>query len=98
MGKSELKKYLFTIINLFIFVTTAIAVPITLLVGSRSTRLDGGDIPYWQHIATFTILSNIFLGFVALILAILNVTKKERKRIVIKSDQYHEVKVRKNKN
>lgn len=78
MGKPELKKYSFTIINLFIFITTAIAVPITLLVGSRSTRLDGGDIPYWQHIATFTILSNIFLGIVALILAILNVTKKDK--------------------
>lgn len=74
------KNLLFIIINLFIFITTAVAVPVTLIVGSRSTRLDGGDIPYWQHIATFTILSNIFLGIVALISAIFGITKKPLKK------------------
>ncbi len=78
MGKPELKKYIFTIINLFIFIATAVVVPITLIFGSRSTRLDSDSIPYWQHIVTFTILSNIFLGIVALVSAILSATKKDK--------------------
>ncbi len=48
----------------------AIAVPITLIIGSRATRLDDLGIPYWQHVATFTILSNIFLGIVAFVSAV----------------------------
>lgn len=60
------KKLTFIIINLFVFITTAIAVPVTLIFGSRATRLDDLGIPYWQHVATFTILSNIFLGLIAL--------------------------------
>lgn len=61
------KNLFFIFSNLFIFITTAIAVPVTLIVGSRATRLDDLGIPYWEHIATFTILSNIFLGLIALI-------------------------------
>jgi hypothetical protein len=72
------KNILFTAINLFIFITAAIAIPVTLVVGSRSTRLDGGDIPYWQHIATFTLLSNIFLGIIALVAAIFNIINKKK--------------------
>ena len=78
MDKLVFKKRLFIAINFFIFITTAIAVPVTLVVGSRTTRLDGGDIPYWQHIATFTILSNIFLGLVAIVTAIIAAAKKDK--------------------
>lgn len=63
--KKSTKDLVFIINNLFIFITTVIAVPVTLIIGSRTTRMDGGDIPYWQHVATFTILSGIFLGLVA---------------------------------
>ena len=72
------KNFFFILINLFIFITTAIAVPVTLIVGSRATRLDNLGIPYWEHIVTFTILSNIFLGLVALaavLIAIVNFNK-----------------------
>ena len=64
------KKLLFIINNLFIFITTAIAVPVTLIVGSRAARLDDLGYPYWGHVVSFTILSNIFLGLVALATAI----------------------------
>lgn len=57
----------FIIINLFIFITTLIAVPVTLTVGSRTARLDDLGFPYWQHIVSFTLLSNIFLGITALV-------------------------------
>lgn len=77
----------FIAINLFIFITMIIAVTSTLIFGSRATRLDAGttagaaqitegtfggvEIKYWHHVASFTILSNIFLGIVALISAII---------------------------
>lgn len=64
------KNLLFIISNLFIFITTAIAVPLTLIIGSRASRLDNLGLPYWAHIATFTIISNIFLGLIALIAAV----------------------------
>lgn len=64
-----------------------IAVTSTLIFGSRATRLDAGttagaaqitegtfggvEIKYWHHVASFTILSNIFLGIVALISTII---------------------------
>lgn len=64
-----------------------IAVASTLIFGGRATRLDAGTtagaaqltdgafggvkIQYWHHIASFTILSNIFLGIVALVSAII---------------------------
>ena len=75
----------FIYLNLFIFVTMLIAVISTLIFGGRATRLDAGTtagaaqlasgafggvkIEYWHHIVSFTILSNIFLGLVALISA-----------------------------
>lgn len=77
---------IFIILNLFIFVAMVIAVASTLIIGSRATRLDDGTsagsaqltngtfgnvkIEHWHHIVSFTILSNIFLGIVALISAI----------------------------
>ena len=61
------RKLAFVIINASIFITASIAVPVTLTVGSRAARLDGDNgFAHWQHIATFTILSNIFLALVAL--------------------------------
>lgn len=68
----------FIIINLFIFVTTLIAVPVTLTVGSRSSRLDNLGMPYWQHIVTFTLLSNIFLGITALVSSIIKLNSLKR--------------------
>ena len=81
------KRKIFIIINLLIFVMMVIAVISTLAVGGRATRIDGGtsvgitalqdgtfdgiEIKYWHHIVSFTILSNIFLGIVALISAII---------------------------
>ena len=62
---NKTKKRLFIASNLFIFITTAIMVPITLIFGSIASQKDGGPFAYWQHIVTFTILSNIFLGLVA---------------------------------
>ena len=71
------KNCLFIIINLFIFITTAIAVPVSLTVGSRSARLDNLGMPHGQHIVTFTLLSNIFLGITALVSAILKIHREK---------------------
>ena len=70
-------------INIIIFIFMVAAVTSTLIFGSRATRIDGGalagitelidnsfagvKISYWHHIVSFTILSNIFLGIIALI-------------------------------
>ena len=80
------KRKKFIGINLFIFITMVIAVISTLIFGSRAARLDGGaaagafqlvdgtfggvKIEYWHHVISFTILSNIFLGIITLIAAI----------------------------
>ena len=69
------KKRLFVLNNLFIFIMTAIFVPVTLIFGSLASRKDGGPFAYWQHIVTFTILSNILLGIVALIAAFIGYRK-----------------------
>ena len=52
---------------------TAIMVTITLVFGSVASQKDNLPFAYWQHIATFTILSNIFLGIVALISVIISI-------------------------
>ncbi len=65
------KRRLFVANNLFIFVMTAVMVTITLTFGSWAARKDNGPFTYWQHVVTFTILSNIFLGIVALVAAII---------------------------
>lgn len=78
---------IFITLNLFIFITMVIAVTSTLIFGGRATRLDGGTaignlaiedgtfngikLEHWHHIVSFTVLSNIFLGVVALISAII---------------------------
>jgi hypothetical protein len=75
-------RFYFPIINAFIFVTSAIAIPVTLTVGSRAARLDGNTgFAYWQHIATFTILSNIFLAGVALAAVIIWFKTKDHKKL-----------------
>ena len=71
-----------------------IAVISTLTVGSRVTRLDEGasagasqlingtfngiKIEHWHHIVSFTVLSNIFLGIIALISAIVAYKKPKK--------------------
>lgn len=73
-----------------------IAVTSTLIFGSRATRLDDGtaignlsledgtfngiELQHWHHIVSFTILSNIFLGVIALISAIIT-AKHPRKEL-----------------
>ena len=75
-------RFYFPIINAFIFVTSAIAIPVTLTVGSRAARLDGSTgFAYWQHIATFTILSNIFLAGVVLAAVIIWFKTKDYKKL-----------------
>ncbi len=85
---------IFIAINLFIFVTMVIAVISTLTFGARGTRLDAGTtagaaqladgafggvkIEYWHHIASFTILSNIFLGIVALVATIIAIKNPKK--------------------
>ncbi len=69
----------FALINTFIFLTSAIAIPVTLIVGSRATRLDGiTEFAHWQHIATFTILSNIFLAIMSLLAAVFSIKSPNR--------------------
>ena len=74
-----------TLLNVFIFITTAIAVPVTLIFGSRASRLDDLGFPFWQHIVTFTILSNIFLGLVSLVTAIIAIIKAKTRQPLPKS-------------
>lgn len=88
------KREIFIWVNLAIFITMIIAVTSTLIVGSRATRLDGDTavgasqltdgtfggvkIEYWYHVVSFTILSNIFLGVVALVSAIIAMRKPQK--------------------
>ena len=65
LKKMDKKTKAFIIASLLIFLFTAIAVPITLIYGSRSTRIDNTPYPYWMHIVSFTLLSAIFMGLVA---------------------------------
>lgn len=83
MDKTKAK--LFIANNLFIFITTAIMVTITLVFGSWAARKDGGSFAYWQHIVTFTVLSNIFLGIIALIAAIIGLHRYKTKRALPKA-------------
>lgn len=76
-----MKKKLFIINNLFIFITTIVAVSIVLIFGSRAVRIDGISNPYWQQIATFTILSNIFLGLVALVAAVIGIINYKKRQL-----------------
>ena len=71
-----------------------IAVASTLIFGGRATRIDSGTsvgateladgtfggikIQYWHHIASFTILSNIFLGVIALVSAIVAIKNPKK--------------------
>lgn len=73
--KNSRNRY-FIVINLLIFVFALIAVPVSLTVGSRSSRLDHLTMPHWQHIVTFTLLSNIFLSITALVTAIIKMRRQ----------------------
>ena len=72
------KQKWFIALNLIIFLTTVISVVITLIFGSWAARKDDGSlygmhIDYWMHVVSFTILSNIMLGIIALVAAIIGV-------------------------
>lgn len=73
-----MNRKLFTVINFFIAIATVTAIVVTLIVGSRASRLDELGIPYWEHIVTFTILSNIFLGLVALVAGIISLVRRKK--------------------
>ena len=79
------KLKLFTITNGLIFLFTVIAVPVTLIFGSVASQKDNLPFAYWQHIATFTILSNIFLGIVALVAAIFGIRSLKTKHSLPKA-------------
>lgn len=83
MNKTKAK--LFIANNLFIFITTVVTVTITLIFGSWAARKDGGPFAYWQHIVTFTILSNILLGIIALIAVIIGLNRYKTKRALPKA-------------
>ena len=74
------RRKIFIIINSSIFLFTAIVVPITLIFGSVASRKDNLPFAYWQHIATFTILSNIFMGVVALVAAVFGIIRLKTNR------------------
>jgi hypothetical protein len=82
MAKLSKKQRLFVINNLIIFLAAAIAVPVTLIVGSRTTRLDNSPYPYWMHIVSFTLLSAIFMELVAGISAFIVLFSKMRKTAI----------------
>ncbi len=77
------KRLIYIINNLFIFITTSIAVPVTLIFGSRAVRIDNAGYPYWMQAATFTVLSNVFMGIVALVAAVISIKKLKKKQNAI---------------
>ncbi len=76
MNKTKKRKW-FVIINLMIFITMVISVIVTLTLGSWAARKDidnslyGMRIDYWMHAVSFTVLSNIMLGIIALVSSII---------------------------
>lgn len=72
-----MNRKLFTAINFFIAIATVTAIIVTLIIGSRASRLDELGVPYWAHVVTFTILSNIFLGIVALVSGVISLVKHD---------------------
>lgn len=85
------KKKLFIILNLIIFISMVVSVVITLIFGSWAARKDiddtlyGMHVEYWMHIVSFTILSNIMLGIIALISAIIGIRCYRKKKDLPKS-------------
>ena len=59
------RKLLFTLINLYLFISTIIVTIITLTQGTVAGQVDTGANVGWFYIATFTVESNILLGLVA---------------------------------
>jgi hypothetical protein len=75
----------FIVINALIFLFTVTVVPITLIFGSVASQKDHLPFAYWQHIATFTILSNIFMGIIALIATIYGIRSFKNERSLPKA-------------
>ena len=76
------KRFGFISVNLFIFITTIIAIAITLNPASQVIGLDSSIDPIYQ-LGTFTLLSNIFLALVAFITSV--IAFKTRKNPLPKS-------------
>ena len=80
------KKKLFIALNLIIFISMVVSVVVTLVFGSWASRKDvdgslyGMKIDYWMHVVSFTILSNIMLGIIALVSAILGINCYKKKK------------------
>ena len=56
----------FVIINAFIFLSTAVVSVMTLSSGTISSQVEIRVTEGWMYIATFTVLSNLLLGIVAM--------------------------------
>ncbi len=80
------KKKLFIILNMIIFITMVVSVVVTLIFGSWAARKDvdgsvyGMHIDYWMHVVSFTILSNIMLGIIALVSSIIGIKCYKKKK------------------
>ena len=72
----------FVIINAFIFLSTVIASVTTLSGGTISSQVEIQVTEGWMYIVTFTVLSNLLLGAVALFGALYGI-RMLRKKIVI---------------
>ena len=70
------RRLLFILSNIFIAITTVAAVIVVEIYGSRAGRLDNNGFPFWQNIATFTVLSNIYLAIIATISTIYIIMRK----------------------
>jgi hypothetical protein len=72
----------FVIINAFIFLSTVIASVTTLSGGTISSQVEIQVTEGWMYIATFTVLSNLLLGAVALFSTLYGI-RMLRKKIII---------------
>lgn len=70
----------FTIINGFLFLTTIIVTYITLCFGTVAGQVDTGTDYGWMYIITYTVQSNILLGAVAAVGAVLGVLNLRKNR------------------
>lgn len=70
----------FTLINAFLFISTIIVTYITLSFGTVAGQVDTNVAESWFYIVTFTVLSNIFLGLVALVAMIFGIISIKKQK------------------
>ena len=87
MEESILKKRTlwFTIINIFLFITTIIVTYITLSFGTVAGQVDTNVEEGWYYILTFTVQSNILLGTIASFGAIFGLRNLKKNKPIPKS-------------